>query len=114
MSVKDNEPAASAGDVKKLKKRIAQLEQILGKKSLQVDLLKDAIEIAREKKLISQQPLQVRVHDGNIITLQSNMRWCSDGFYIPCDNGERVQVAFSLGTCDREIMSYVASILTLG
>ena len=57
MSVKDNEPAASAGEVKKLKKRIAQLEQILGKKSLQVDLLKDAIEIAREKKLISRQPL---------------------------------------------------------
>ncbi len=51
----------------------------------------------------------LRVHDGNIITLQSNMRWCSDGFYIPCDNGARVQVAFSLDTCDREIMSYVAS-----
>lgn len=40
----------------------------------------------------------LRVHDGKIITLHSNNRWCSDGFYIPCDNGERVQVAFSLDT----------------
>ena len=51
----------------------------------------------------------LRVHDGKIITLHSNTRWCSDGFYIPCDNGERVQVAFSLDTCDREVMGYVAS-----
>ena len=51
----------------------------------------------------------LRVHDGKIITLRSNTRWCSDGFYIPCDNGERVQVAFSLDTCDREAMSYIAS-----
>ena len=50
-----------------------------------------------------------RVHDGNIITLHSNTRWCSDGFYISCDNGERVQVAFSLDTCDREAMRFVAS-----
>ena len=50
-----------------------------------------------------------RVHDGKIITLHSNTRWCSDGFYIPCDNGERVQVAFSLDTCDREAMRYIAS-----
>lgn len=51
----------------------------------------------------------VRVHDGKIITLHPNTRWCSDGFYIPCDNGERVQVAFSLDTCDREAMGYIAS-----
>jgi putative transposase len=50
-----------------------------------------------------------RVHDGKIITLHSNTRWCSDGFYITCDNGDRVQVAFSLDTCDREAMGYVAS-----
>lgn len=54
-------------------------------------------------------PRPARVHDGNIITLHSNTRWCSDGFYITCDNGDRVQVAFSLDTCDREAMRYVAS-----
>ncbi len=51
----------------------------------------------------------VRVHDGKVITLHSNRRWCSDGFVIVCDNGDRVQVAFSLDTCDREAMRYVAS-----
>jgi transposase InsO family protein len=51
----------------------------------------------------------IRVHDGKVITLHSNTRWCSDGFYISCDNGDRVQVAFSLDTCDREAMRYVAS-----
>ena len=50
-----------------------------------------------------------RTHDGVIITLRSNLRWCSDGFEIRCWNGERVQVAFSLDCCDREVMSYVAT-----
>ena len=50
-----------------------------------------------------------RIHDGVIITLKSNLRWCSDGFEIRCWNGERVNVAFSLDTCDREAMSYVAT-----
>ena len=60
--------------------------------------------------LLNRFPMKpVRVHDGKIITLKSNVRWCSDGFYITCDNGERVQVAFSLDTCDREAMRYVAS-----
>ena len=54
------------------------------------------------KKLIQQ-------HNGNVITLRSNTRWCSDGFCITCDNGDRVYVAFSLDTCDREAMRYVAS-----
>jgi hypothetical protein len=39
-----------------------------------------------------------------IITLKSNLRWCSDSFEIRCWNGERVHVAFSLDTCDREVI----------
>ncbi|WP_115304915.1 IS3 family transposase [Legionella maceachernii] len=50
-----------------------------------------------------------RTHDGKIITLKSNLRWCSDCFTIQCANGERVFVAFTLDTCDREILSYLAS-----
>jgi len=50
-----------------------------------------------------------RTHDGVIITLKSNLRWCSDGFEIRCWNGERVQVAFSLDCCDREAMRWVAT-----
>ena len=57
MSVKDDEPVVSASEYKKLKKQNQQLQRLLGKKSLQIDLLQEAIEIAREKKLISRQPL---------------------------------------------------------
>ena len=57
MSVKDNAPAVSANEVKKLKKEIKQLQQLLGKKSLQIELLQEAVAIGQEKKLISPQPL---------------------------------------------------------
>ena len=50
----------------------------------------------------------VRQHDGKVITLKSNLRWCSDAFEIPCWNGEVVRVAFSLDCCDRELISHVA------
>jgi transposase InsO family protein len=50
-----------------------------------------------------------RTHNGEIITLKSNTRWCSDVFAIQCWNGELVWVAFSLDCCDREIMSYIAT-----
>jgi len=49
-----------------------------------------------------------RTHDGKIITLKSDLRWCSDGFEIRCWSGERVHVAFSLDCCDREVICYVA------
>jgi transposase InsO family protein len=48
-------------------------------------------------------------HEGTVMTEQSNQRWCSDGFEVRCDNGQRVRVAFSLDCCDREIMSYVST-----
>jgi transposase InsO family protein len=50
-----------------------------------------------------------RTHDGKVITLKSNMRWCSDTFTIQCWNGDKVYVAFVLDTCDREAMRYIAS-----
>ena len=40
---------------------------------------------------------------------ERNRRWCSDGFEIGCDNGERVRVAFALDCCDREAMSFLAA-----
>ncbi len=52
---------------------------------------------------------KTQTHDGKVITLKSNTRWCSDCFAIQCFNGDRVNVAFALDTCDREVMSYVAS-----
>jgi hypothetical protein len=50
-----------------------------------------------------------RRHDGRIAVDKRNHRWCSDGFEIGCDNGERVRVAFALDCCDREAMSFLAT-----
>jgi putative transposase len=50
-----------------------------------------------------------RSHDGKVITLKSNLRWCSDVFTIRCWNGEAVQVLFSLDCCDREVMGWLAT-----
>lgn len=44
---------------------------------------------------------------GKIMTLFSNLRWCSDCFEIKCFNGEKVYVTFTIDSCDREIISYV-------
>lgn len=50
-----------------------------------------------------------RTHDGKVITLRSNTRWCSDCFTVQCANGDRVYVAFAMDTCDREILGFIAS-----
>lgn len=49
-----------------------------------------------------------RVHDGKVITLKSNVRWCSDVFEARAWNGDRVQVAFVLDCCDREVIAFTA------
>lgn len=50
-----------------------------------------------------------KAHTGKVSTLQRNQRWCSDGFEISCDNGERVRVIFALDACDREVMAFSAT-----
>lgn len=44
-------------EIKKLKSRIRELERALGRKTLDNEILKEAIKLGREKKLISRQPL---------------------------------------------------------
>jgi putative transposase len=44
-----------------------------------------------------------RPHTGKVAMPGSNQRWCSDGFNIPCWNGETVRVAFALDCHDREL-----------
>lgn len=51
------EEVVSASEVRHLKARIRELERVLGKKTMENEILKDAVEIAREKKLISRVPL---------------------------------------------------------
>ncbi|MDR6192469.1 transposase InsO family protein [Agrobacterium pusense] len=48
-------------------------------------------------------------HDGRAPVEQSNLRWCSDGFEIGCDNKEKVRVAFALDCRDREAIAHVAT-----
>jgi putative transposase len=50
-----------------------------------------------------------RRHDGRVAVDRSDTRWCSDGFEIGCDNGEKVRIAFTLDCCDREAISWVAT-----
>jgi putative transposase len=50
-----------------------------------------------------------REHGGQVATLRSNTRWCSDGLEFTCWNGEIVRVAFALDCHDREVIGWVAT-----
>ena len=45
-------------EVKKLEQGIRSLERMLGRKTEENEILKEAVVIARKKKLISQEPLK--------------------------------------------------------
>ncbi|MDP1091928.1 IS3 family transposase [Klebsiella pneumoniae] len=45
-----------------------------------------------------------RAHKGRVAVVESNRRWCSDGFEFRCDNGEKLRVTFAQDCCDREII----------
>jgi transposase InsO family protein len=49
-----------------------------------------------------------RLHDGKVVVMRSNLRWCSDGFEIACWNGDLVRVAFIVDAHDREIIAWHA------
>ena len=51
--LKANEKVVPEREVKKLKARIRELERMLGKKTMENEILQEAVEIAREKKWIS-------------------------------------------------------------
>ena len=51
------EEVVPISEVKVLKEKIKQLERMLGQKTVQVEILKEAVTLAREKKLISRAPL---------------------------------------------------------
>lgn len=56
-AVRADEELVPSSEVKELKRRIRELERMLGRKTMETEILKDALEIAREKKLISRIPL---------------------------------------------------------
>ena len=57
VAVQSDDQVVSASELRALKKQIRDLQRLLGKKTMEVEILKNAIEIAREKKLISRTPL---------------------------------------------------------
>lgn len=56
--VGSEETVVPKSQVKELEKRIKRLERLLGQKTEEVECLKEAVRIAREKKLISLKPLE--------------------------------------------------------
>ena len=56
-AVRSDDAVVSAAEVKELKKRIRELERVLGKKTLENEILTEAVKLAHEKKLISRMPL---------------------------------------------------------
>ncbi len=49
-----------------------------------------------------------RTHDGVVVALHSNVRWCSDHLELHARNREVVRVLFVLDACDREIIAWSA------
>jgi transposase len=56
-AVKAGEAVVPSSEVTSLKKRVRELERLLGRKTMEVEILKEAMEIAREKKLLLRRPL---------------------------------------------------------
>jgi transposase len=55
--IKNEEDVVPVSEFNELKKRIRQLERVLGQKTMDIEILREAVKIGREKKLISRQPL---------------------------------------------------------
>ncbi len=51
------EAVVPVSKAKELELRVRQLERILDQKTVELEILKEAVRIGREKKLISRQPL---------------------------------------------------------
>lgn len=50
-----------------------------------------------------------RTHDGVVIALRSNVRWCSDHLELHPRDGSVVRVLFAIDACDREVIAWSAT-----
>jgi transposase len=55
-AIRVDEEVVGSSEVKVLEKRIRELERVLGKKTLENEILREAVKLAHEKKLISRLP----------------------------------------------------------
>ena len=73
-----------------------RIQRLLNRNSLPVSALQSTINvyrIMRQNNLLLARFTGSRpdkAHTGKVSTLQRNQRWCSAGFEIACNNGERV------------------------
>jgi len=56
VAVGADDQVVPASEVRQLKAQIRELERLLGKKTMEAEILRDAIRIAREKKLLLRMP----------------------------------------------------------
>ena len=57
VAVRREERVVPESEVRGLNAKIRELERMLGKKTMEAEILKEALEIAREKKLLLRKPL---------------------------------------------------------
>jgi putative transposase len=50
-----------------------------------------------------------RTHDGVVVALRSNVRWCSDYLELHPRDGSVVRVLFAIDACDREVIAWSAT-----
>ena len=50
-----------------------------------------------------------RTHEGVVVALRSNVRWCSDHLELHCRDRSIVRVLFAIDACDREIIAWSAT-----
>jgi transposase len=55
--ISSQEDVVPKSQIRELERRIRELERMLGKKTMENEVLLEAVKLAREKKLISRQPL---------------------------------------------------------
>jgi transposase len=55
-AVRADDAVVASSEVRALEKRIRELERVLGKKTLENEILREALKIAHEKKLLSHLP----------------------------------------------------------
>lgn len=59
-------------------------------------------------RVMRQHHLTGRTHDGVVVALRSNVRWCSDHLEIRSRDGQGVRVLFVIDACDCEIIGWRA------
>lgn len=56
-AIQADDQVVGVGELKALQRQVRELERLLGRKTMEVEILKEALDVAQAKKLISRMPL---------------------------------------------------------